>query len=74
MKGQGFKRHKWQTNGDELVRGNDPNDRFNHAICHDKDVAIGDPFPCGLTYPMEDGGEAGNVINCRCEAIPFLED
>lgn len=74
MKGQGFKRHKWLTNGDELVRGNDPGDLFDHAKCHDKDVAIGDPFPCGLTYPMQDGGEAGNVINCRCESIPFLED
>jgi len=71
MKGQGFKKHKWLTAGDEKVR----DDPFNHAGSDGQIRAIGDgeKFACGLEYPMQEGGKAGNVINCRCETIPSLE-
>lgn len=74
---QGFEKHIWVTAEDELVRGNDPGDEFDHAQC-DGEVRLlnGDdgPFPCGLYYPMEEGGEAGNTINCRCEARPYVDE
>jgi HK97 family phage portal protein len=70
MEGQGFEKHKWLTAGDELVR----DDPFDHVGSGSQGpIKIGDEFLCGLAYPMEDGGEAGNVINCRCETIPTVE-
>lgn len=75
MKANGFTKHMWITSDDELVRdGTQPPDFFDHAQCHEETVDIGEPFSCELTYPMEDGGEAGNVINCRCETIPIEDD
>lgn len=74
MKGQGFKLHQWQTAGDEVVR-TPPESEFDHAICHDQVVKVGEGrFSCGLFYPMEQSGEPGNVINCRCETIPVVEE
>jgi HK97 family phage portal protein len=67
----GFKRHQWITAYDELVRGQDPSDEFDHIQCHEEIRKIGDAFSCGLLYPMESGGEPGNVINCRCETLPM---
>lgn len=72
-KAQGFKQTMWLTAADELVRGEDPDDEFDHARCNEEVRAVGKTFPCGLEHPMEEGGEAGNVINCRCEAIPYEE-
>ncbi len=71
MKNQKFTKHTWQTNGDEKVR--DEDDDFNHEVCHDQTREIGKKFSCGLEYPMEDGGAAANVINCRCYTIPVIE-
>jgi hypothetical protein len=72
MKMQGFERHQWLTAGDEAVRdGNDPGE-FDHSKCDGEVRNVGDAFSCGLTYPMEAGGEPGNVINCRCETIPLV--
>ena len=67
----GFKKHQWITAADELVRGQDPSDEFDHIQCHEEIRRIGDTFSCGLAYPMESGGEPGNVINCRCETLPI---
>ena len=72
MKGQGFERHQWLTAGDELVRDGSEPGEFDHAKCEGEVRPVGDPFSCGLTYPMEAGGAAGNVINCRCETIPLV--
>jgi phage portal protein BeeE len=70
MKAQDFEKHEWLTAGDELVRGNEGDDAFDHTSSNGKVRKIGKKFPCGLKYPQEDGGEAGNVINCRCLTIP----
>jgi uncharacterized protein with gpF-like domain len=72
MKGQGFERHQWLTASDEAVRDGSEPGEFNHAKCDGEVVNVGEKFSCGLTYPMEAGGEAGNVINCRCETIPLV--
>jgi len=69
IKDQGFEWHTWLTADDDLVR----DEEFNHVSSHDVTVKVGDLFPSGLHYPQEEGGEAGNVINCRCEAIPALK-
>ncbi len=63
MKEQGFEKHEWLTAEDELVRD-------DHANCDGEVVTIGDQFSCGLAFPMEDGGEPEQVINCRCSTIP----
>jgi len=68
----GYKRTEWLTALDENVRGEDPDDSFNHANCNGRVRAVGKSFPCGLTYPMEQSGAAGNVINCRCITIPVV--
>lgn len=67
---QGFEKHEWLTAGDSDVRGNDSKDAFNHVSSNGKTRKVGKQFPSGLKYPQEDGGEAGNVINCRCLTIP----
>ena len=69
MKAQGFERHMWTTAEDEKVRRDGD---FDHAKCNGEVRNVGDKFSCGLTFPMAPGGEAGNVINCRCETIPVV--
>jgi hypothetical protein len=70
----GITRHEWLTSRDELVRGNDPNDQFDHITSDGKVRVMGDTFPCGLTMPHDPAGDAGNVINCRCITLPVFEE
>jgi phage portal protein BeeE len=72
MSGQGFAKHMWQTAGDGEVRDGGSPGEFDHAKCDGEVVTIGENFSCGLAFPMAPGGEAGNVINCRCETIPLV--
>jgi len=67
---QGFTRTEWFTNIDEMTRV----DEFDHAACDGEVRRRGENFPCGLPYPQWDGGAPGNVINCRCETMPAVED
>jgi HK97 family phage portal protein len=71
---QGFEDHEWMTAEDELVRGSEEGDEFDHASCDGEVRAIGELFPCGLAYPMEDGAEAGNTVNCRCQTLPRVKE
>jgi len=72
MKNQDFEEAEWQTKDDELVRTTPP-DQFDHAVCDGEVRKLGKKkFPNGLYFPQEPGGEAGNVINCRCELIPVV--
>jgi SPP1 gp7 family putative phage head morphogenesis protein len=64
---QGFEEHEWMTAEDELVRE-------QHADSDGEVRAIGDLFPCGLSYPMEDGAEASNTVNCRCSTLPVVKE
>jgi len=75
MRGQGFERHQWLTAQDDGVRDGSEPGEFDHSSSNGEvrnvDGSDG-AFPCGLNYPMEAGGKAGNVINCRCETIPLI--
>lgn len=73
MKGQGFGKHMWLTAADDIVRDGSEPAEFDHKRCHEEVRTLGENFSCGLPFPMAPGGEAGNVINCRCETIPLLE-
>lgn len=73
IRGQGFGKHMWLTASDDVVRDGSEPGEFDHAKCHEEVRAVGENFSCGLPFPMAPGGEAGNVINCRCETIPVVE-
>ena len=72
MTGQGFTRHQWLTASDEQVRDGSEPGEFDHSKCDGEVRDVGELFSCGLEFPMAPGGEAGNVINCRCETIPLV--
>jgi HK97 family phage portal protein len=65
MRTMGITTHEWLSARDERVR----TAPFNHAIDGER-VTVGMPFSNGLRYPSDPQGEPGNVINCRCVAIP----
>jgi SPP1 gp7 family putative phage head morphogenesis protein len=67
MKAQGFEAHEWVASIDEMTRE-------SHEESDGQVRRIGEQFPCGLEYPMEIGGPPGEVINCRCETIPAMEE
>lgn len=65
MRQLGIDRAEWLTARDEGVRLSP----FDHTI--DGEVrALGEPFTNGLRFPHDPFGAPGNVINCRCVAIP----
>jgi HK97 family phage portal protein len=74
MKASQIPMHKWLTAGDELVRSGEVDALFDHLICDGEVRELARTFPNGLEYPQENGGEAGNVINCRCSTIPVVEE
>ena len=73
IRGQGFGKHMWLTANDDVVRDGSEPGEFDHGKCHEEVRTLGENFSCGLPFPMAPGGEAGNVINCRCETIPVVE-
>lgn len=65
MQQLGIEQAEWLTARDERVRL----DPFDHQI--DGQVRrLGVPFSNGLRFPNDPSGAPGNVINCRCVAIP----
>jgi SPP1 gp7 family putative phage head morphogenesis protein len=57
------------------VSARDPKVRPTHEESFNPDpVKLGDTFPNGLRYPNDPLGDAADVINCRCIAIPAVED
>jgi hypothetical protein len=71
---EGFQKHMWITARDMDVRGNDPADKYDHTTSEGEIRTFGDAFPCGLTRPHDPAGDAGNVINCRCDTLPVFEE
>jgi HK97 family phage portal protein len=69
----------WINAGDELVRGN-PDGKYNDAefdhwdVQNDGAIDANEPFSNGLQFPREPGGEAGNVINCRCRLLTLAPE
>jgi HK97 family phage portal protein len=58
---------EWGTAGDGAVRD-------SHAAQAGMVVPRGESFPNGCLYPCDPAGAAEEVINCRCVAIPVLEN
>ena len=70
MPRQGFEHHEWVTSIDEATRE-------SHYDVDGQVRRIGQPFDIGgvmMTHPQANGAPAGEVINCRCETIPVVED
>ncbi len=62
MEEQGITTHEWVSAGDDLVR-----DR--HVEVDGQVRPMGERFSNGLLHPLEVGAPAGEVINCRCDAV-----
>lgn len=62
---EGITKWRWITAGDEKVR-------LSHGLEGDSEpVVIGQPFPVtGLIMPLDPNGQASDVANCRCVAVP----
>ena len=65
LRQEGVEKQEWLTAKDEAVRP-------SHADIDGEIVDIGQPFSNGLRYPGEVGGDAGEVINCRCTVVPVI--
>lgn len=63
---EGVDSTEWITARDEAVRD-------SHAAQDGDKAAVGTPFANGLLYPGDPAGDAGEVINCRCLAIPVVK-
>jgi hypothetical protein len=60
LKGDGYRRKKWVTSGDELVRD-------SHRACEQQGaIPIDQPFANGLMYPRDPNGDASELRGCRC--------
>lgn len=57
---------QWVTAGDEHVRE-------SHQAIDGEIILNGQQFKNGLQYPGQQGGEASEVINCRCTLVPVIE-
>lgn len=61
---EGIESHEWLSAQDERVRE-------DHVDEDGSIVPVGEEFPVtGLSYPGEPGGDAEQVINCRCITLP----
>lgn len=67
MKQAGIDRHEWLSSRDPKVRD-------THRAEDGQVTTIGEPFPnTKLLYPNDPAGPPGEIINCRCVAVPVLE-
>lgn len=48
----------------------DGRERPSHGDLNGERVAMGEEFENGLQYPGDPNGDPGEVINCRCTALP----
>lgn len=73
---------RWITAQDERVRpsGTYPHqskERWNHRNANNQVREVNEPFIVSgedLMFPRDPNGSAGNVINCRCQSVPFMEE
>ena len=62
----GVDRIEWLTAKDDRVRD-------SHAEIDGQITYVGTPFGNGLLYPLDPSGPPGEVINCRCVAVPVID-
>jgi len=69
MKAEGVTSVQWLTSRDEHVRE-------SHQLLDGQVRALGEEFLPGLRYPLDENGDAAEVIQCRCEltAVGFSEE
>jgi SPP1 gp7 family putative phage head morphogenesis protein len=76
MKQAGVERHEWLTARDGRVRDSHAGVAPNGEPVDGQRVAIGEPFTMAsgatLLYPLDPSGPPGEIINCRCVAVPVL--
>jgi len=65
MRQLGVEQAEWLTARDERVRV----DPHNHGIDGEQ-RRVGETFSNGLRFPNDPYGAPGNIINCRCVAVP----
>lgn len=63
MKDHGVTQTEWST----VMDGRE---RSSHGALNGKRAKFGEPFDNGLLYPNDPDGEPGEIINCRCVALP----
>lgn len=56
----------------EWLSARDPVVRDSHAAVDGEVVVMGGQFSNGLKFPLDPDGDPGEVINCRCVALPVL--
>jgi len=62
---------QWFSQKDDKVR---ESFNYDHVAADGQRVQIGQPFIVSgeaLRYPGDPSGSLGNIINCRCFAIPI---
>lgn len=71
----------WISSRDDRVRGNPDGlypvvnrDDADHYTPDGEVKDYDEPFSTGLMFPREPGGEAKNIINCRCTWLTFLAE
>jgi SPP1 gp7 family putative phage head morphogenesis protein len=67
MKAEGIERHQWESAGDEATRE-------SHLAVNGEIRVIGEPFSNGLTEPGDASAPPEEVVNCRCRALPVLDN
>lgn len=63
---------QWLTVGDDRVRGNNPNDPYDHVFLHGQVVEMNEPYSNGMMYPTDRSGDIGDWIACRCRERPYI--
>jgi len=63
---------QWSTARDSRVRGLRPKDSADHIHMEGEIIRMGGVFSNGLMYPGDMAGPAAEIINCRCQALPFI--
>lgn len=67
---------KWVSTIDDDTRGMKSTDRYDHVAADGQVVDYDEPFIVSgeeLMYPGDENGSAGNVINCRCTMVSFVD-
>ncbi|WP_405296325.1 phage minor head protein [Methanobrevibacter sp.] len=63
---------QWSTARDSRVRGLRLRDSADHVHMEGEIIRMGGVFSNGLMYPGDMAGPAAEIINCRCQALPFI--
>ncbi len=70
---------QWLTAGDSRVRPSGPYARllFNHRRANGQIKKVDEPFNVSgerLMFPRDPIGSPENVVNCRCQSVPYMEE